>query len=398
VNYRPGVRACVGVIASVTAVVVAGRATGAVAATRSTPPENIELTSVSCVPGDFCLAVGSYETPSGTGGTVAEMWKGKRWVIQVTPNPKGSLLSVLSGVSCTSPTACVAVGNYTSKATTTLSFAERWNGTKWTVETTVNPKATTQSGDDIGLSAVACTAATSCLAVGFGGPSESGGVLTERWNGHKWTLAPTFDERDVSGLLYGVSCASDVACSAVGAQRVSNGYFVPLAERWNGTRWIVQATPLPKNAAGFTQLQSVSCSTVKSCTAVGIYENEVTNATLVERWNGSKWLLQSTARVAGTLTAGFEGVSCVGATACMAVGAYSGRTPSQSTLAEAWNGTRWFVKPTPNPKAAAGPVLYGISCTASNACTAVGYYLGRDEWSSFAERWNGRTWKIETMA
>ena len=45
------------------------------------------------------------------------------WSIQTTPNPAGGSGSILNGVSCTSASACTAVGNSSNG-----TLAEGWNG------------------------------------------------------------------------------------------------------------------------------------------------------------------------------------------------------------------------------------------------------------------------------
>ncbi|MEA2314573.1 MAG: hypothetical protein QOI03_1265, partial [Solirubrobacteraceae bacterium] len=50
-----------------------------------------------------------------------------------------AIISVLSGVSCTTASACTAVGYYVNSAGTRLTLAERWNGTSWATQTTPNP-------------------------------------------------------------------------------------------------------------------------------------------------------------------------------------------------------------------------------------------------------------------
>ena len=54
---------------------------------------------------------------------MAERWNGTAWAMQSIPNPNGS--GQLNGVSCTSASACTAVGYYGGYVT----LAERWNGT-----------------------------------------------------------------------------------------------------------------------------------------------------------------------------------------------------------------------------------------------------------------------------
>ncbi len=51
--------------------------------------------------------------------------------------PRRARIAEFNSVSCTSATSCMAVGDYSDQAgSTDTSFAEQWNGTVWTVETT----------------------------------------------------------------------------------------------------------------------------------------------------------------------------------------------------------------------------------------------------------------------
>ena len=149
--------------------------------------------------------------------TLAEAWNGTRWVVQATPNPPGATLNDLVSVSCTSPKACMAIG-----------------------ETEVYSKHSP-------------------------GPELT---LAEAWNGFKWSILPTPAVEGTTANLAGVSCTSASVCTAVGSYETSNNNLVPLAEGWNGTRWAIESTPVPAGATR-TYLASVSCTSPKTCIAVG---------------------------------------------------------------------------------------------------------------------------------
>ena len=68
------------------------------------PPPGF-LGGVSCIPGGGCTAVGSL------GGTLALRWSGRIWSIQPTANVAPAATR-LNAVSCSSASACVAVGDY----------------------------------------------------------------------------------------------------------------------------------------------------------------------------------------------------------------------------------------------------------------------------------------------
>ena len=214
-----------------------------------------------------------------------------------------------------------------------MTLAERWNGTRWSIQHTPNP---TGSGD-IQLFGVSCTSASACMAVG-GYDHRS---LAERWNGSSWSIQPVSTPAgSTETSLGGVSCTSGRACTATGIYTTRTHTTVPLVERWNGTRWSVQRTP---NPPGYTniKLYGVSCTSGRACTAVGAYgSGDFPSVPIAERWNGSSWSIQRTPTPAGSTHLWLYGVSCRSGRACTAVGAYTHGSSPSVTLAESWNGIR----------------------------------------------------------
>jgi hypothetical protein len=344
-----------------------------------------DLTGVSCTAANACEAVGDYSDSSGDQVTLAERWNGTKWSVQTTPNPIGATFSYLYGVSCGAVNACEAVGEYSNSSGTQVTLAEGWNGTSWTVQTTPNPTNSLPV-----LSAVACSAANACTAVGNDNPA----TLAEEWNGTSWTIQNTPDPKgDESATLNGVACSAAEACTAVGFDYDQSGVGVTLAEAWNGTSWKIQATPNPTGGGETIQLNGVACSAANACTAVGSSSARI----LAEAWNGTMWTVQATP-AAGATESQLLGVACSASNACTAVGAYYISSGNPATLAEAWNGTSWTVQATPTPKGSDDSVLDGVGCSAANACEAVGYYGKSSSVSTMlAEAWNGTTWTIQAV-
>ncbi len=350
--------------------------------TTSNPTSpNPTLSSVSCTSPTACMAVGDYSDSAGDRLLLAERWDGTSWTIEPTPNPAGSHFSVLSAVSCTSATACIAVGtNYTDNGGTALGvLVERWDGASWAIQSTPAPP-----GGRPTLRGVSCTSAMACTAVGFY-DSNSGlpQTLAERWDGTNWTIQTTANYGIYGGstfyplitTLVGVSCASPTACAAVGGYVDQTGQNHTVAETWNGTTWALEFPQDPTDAKSgyFLGLSDVSCSSPAACTAVASYTNAAgENVTLAERWNGTSWTIQPTPTPSGAQGSGLNGVSCSSDTACTAVGGYNSSAGTDSTLAERWDGTTWTIQPTPNK--AGGFGLSAVSCSSDTACTAVGRY------------------------
>jgi hypothetical protein len=142
--------------------------------TMRSPPGGGPLRGVSCPTTTACIAVGGLGTP------VADSWTGTAWTAQAVPLPAANNGGQLSSVSCISATDCVAVGYWIESTGPHLTLAEHWDGTAWTIEPTPNPSAAVVSY----LSGVSCTAPTSCTAVGYyQNQSNLNVTLAEQYSG-----------------------------------------------------------------------------------------------------------------------------------------------------------------------------------------------------------------------
>jgi hypothetical protein len=399
--------AAVGVIGLMPTAVPAAAAASIAPTQKGTTVRHGELEAVTCLSAKECTAVGGDPR-----GALAEKWNGKKWVVEPAPPGPGTN-HFLSAVSCTSATACTAVGSYTAKSRkeVALTLADRWNGKAWTHEPTPNPAGTTLAE----LLGVSCSSATACTAVGdYAAPGKPELTLAERWNGKKWVIEATPRPKGtVTSGLSSVSCSSATSCVAVGNYDSTKlaGPFA-LVEGWNGKKWAYALPPNPKGACtahpppykpGCTvdsEFLGVSCTSVKACTAVGEYVPFSATSfppprTLAEDWNGMNWTIESSPSPKGRTKyiqpPPLNTVSCTSAKACTAVGRYVNNSGISETLAEGWNGTKWVIEPT--PKISTGSALSGVSCKSSR-CTAVGsQHLTRVE--TLAEGWNGKKWAIE---
>jgi len=192
------------------------------------------FTGIDCVR-TFCMAVGEQVRSAAPGEvTLAEELTAGRWRQVSTPAISGADLTVLSGIWCANQRNCKAVGQ--TQGTATGAIAEAWSGSTWTVQA---PSA----GTGI-LSAVACSSASRCMAVGAGASRP----ISERWTGSSWTSVPTAQvTRTAFAFLDQVSCPTATRCISVGA-RTNGGpgdIGTSLAEEWNGSSWSVLKTLNP---------------------------------------------------------------------------------------------------------------------------------------------------------
>jgi hypothetical protein len=261
--------------------------------------------------------VGTYDTGSLT-QTLVETSSGSNWSVVPSPDPPGSLFSVLTGVSCTGPTACTAVG-YSILGTATQTLVEAWDGSTWSVVQSPDPAGSPDSE----LNGVSCTTPSACTAVGYAVIGTSHDTLVESWDGGSWTIVPspgapgsTIDD------LLGVSCTGATSCAAVGYS-TSGSSIGTLVELWNGSSWSVSPSPDVTNALD-DYLYGVSCTGPIACTAVGYTVNGGTTRTLIEAWDGSTWSIVPSPTPSNSLANVLSAVSCTGPVGCTAVGSGDG--------------------------------------------------------------------------
>jgi len=368
------------------------------------------LLGVSCAGPAACTAVGATDDPSGTSVPLALTWDGSIWHGGQAPAPAGAEGSGLSAVSCSAGSACTAAGSYDTASGASALLAERWDGSGWTVQHVPVPHGTTGSL----LSGVSCPAAGACVAAGvYSGPAPSGAApagrssgpqevqpLAVAWNGSAWAVrAAVIPPAAIGGYFAAVSCAAVAACTAVGSFAVAaSPANLSLAESWNGTAWRVHPAVSPPGANA-SQLAADSCWSARSCVAVGFYASSATAVdALAETWDGSRWRITSTPNPRGARASGLESVSCTGPRSCMAVGITYGRLGRSRPLAERWDGTRWTLVPVPVPAHGSRFALYGVSCSGPGACTAVGFYDGTGgRATALAERWDGVRWTVQAL-
>ena len=269
----PGICFAVGyyvVAGMLTESTLAERWSGGQWAIQSTPSPGTgridQLTGISCLSAIDCTAVGIISTQTTTNGTLVEHWDGTSWTVVPSPDPVDTTVADFTGVSCASATSCTAVGLYDISGSRPheLPLAEHWDGTKWTVTHVPLPTGIIAGSFDGGVS---CTSATHCIAVGdIATPNQPSNTqpLAERWNGTGWTVQPTPTPASAyNPFLDAVSCSAPAHCTAVGGYLANGSTGSSLVERRDNTAWTIQAD------AASGGLTGVSCTSSTSCTAVG---------------------------------------------------------------------------------------------------------------------------------
>jgi hypothetical protein len=339
---------------------------------------------VTCVSASDCWAVGWYVNDQYILQTIIERWNGSTWSVVPSRNTSTTHYNLLSAVTCTSAADCWAVGYYYNARNVEQTFIEHWNGTSWSIVTSPNTALPNV------LNAVTCASASDCWAVGTTNQFATEGVpqtLIEHWNGSSWAIVNSPNTSTTQGnSLFGVTCASASDCWAVGNHWSSSG-ILTLIEHWNGVSWSIARSP---NATGVNvnELSSVTCASGSDCWAVGDRTTSGYYQTLIIHWNGFQWKIVTSPNPSVEQDTFLNGVTCGSASDCWAVGS----TDYYHPLIERWNGTSWAVI----TGADVGPgqsVLHGVACSAVSQCWTVGYSTPpHNTPQTLIERWDGTSW------
>ena len=293
------------------------------------------LDGVSCPWRTYCLAVGYYFTAAQSDAPLSESWDGHTWTIRATPVPTGATGSELRAVSCSAANHCVAVGAYDTSDGSQFGFAERWDGTAWHLQHVAGVTGATGSE----LVGVACTSGTACTAVGdYADGQGRQRVLAEVWNGTAWRVehTPTVAGAQAVGLT-SVACTAATTCTAAGRYIDTRGDTDTLVEIRRGASWAVQPSPNQPGAvstsfAGVACLSNTSCVAVGNEYALGPTGHPLPPTAFAEAWDGSTWRIEAVATPAGANSSLLTGVSCAQAR-CHAVGYVFASSGHQVTYA-----------------------------------------------------------------
>jgi hypothetical protein len=203
------------------------------------------LWSVTCITTTDCISVGQ----EGNNATLAEQWNGSVWSTMPTPvlDADGSS-NLLSSVSCVDGSDCWAVGELEDQP-----LAEHFDGSTWSEVPTPAPAGTSS------FSSVSCVSTSSCQGVGLTWLSGSQGgttSLTETWDGSAWTVTPNpiVATPGQNNQLNSVDCISSLTCVAVGSDQGSS-----VVLDFQSGEWLQAPSPAPIPGATSTLLGGISC-------------------------------------------------------------------------------------------------------------------------------------------
>jgi hypothetical protein len=150
--------------------------------------------------------------------------------------------------------------------------------------------------------------------------------------------------------------------------------------------------PVPTGTT-FAQLNGVTCVSATNCTAVGFAGSGTAQKMLILHWNGTNWMVVPPPVLSAATGSDLFSLWCSNANSCDAVGNFFVGSSSKP-LAIHWTGTHWKQVGMPTPTGALYPTPQSISCAGATNCWAVGLYTAGGKQRGLVERWNGTSWKL----
>ncbi len=356
---------------------------------------SVALNSVTCLAATDCLAAGTSTSSTGEQPVVERWTPHGGWKVMRLPSlPAGSTAATLTSISCSGRDFCVTLGTYLAPGAGYPAYTPYgyvWRGSRWSL--TMLPQPAGPPGMQV--SGLSCMSPTSCLAVGYSYTTSTAPGVTERWNGSAWT--------DFSGpIMDAVSCVTATGCTGVGRADTPppDANELVVVDHWGGASWIPVATLASGDLEddSYAPLQ-ISCAAAGCMVTGGVTDDLGDIFPVAWHGDGGTWSATPTPPLGGGYASGdryyFAGVSCAGRGRCTTVGSFFGSTVSSGyvNLAERWNGSAWAVQSTPpNPPTSSGfTSLVAVSCPDGRNCLAIGQGSG-----SYADRWTPTGWTATT--
>jgi hypothetical protein len=268
-----------------------------------------QLVAVAAIATNDVWAVGPTGNPVFSANRLTEHWDGSRWTIVSSPNDTGQS-SLYTGVAAVSSKDVWAVGNYyPQRGANVFILSDSWNGARWVPV----PSPRTRF-DMIYMSGVAAASARDAWAVGTDYTNCSPFcTFAEHWNGNRWSIASPQNNYYESSLG-GVAAVSANDGWAVGwAIPSPNAPQVTLTVHWNGNSWVDVSSP--NYPVFLNYLDAVSAVSTSDVWTVGWTQAQ---GPLTEHWNGHAWSIVPSPNLGGNVR--LTGVAAISSTDVLAVG------------------------------------------------------------------------------
>jgi hypothetical protein len=331
------------------------------------------LVAVDALAGNDAWAVGYYIGNEGLYETLSAHWNGSAWTLVETPNMGQETGDWLYGVAAVSPSEAWAVG-YTAgpwDTYTSTTLIEHWTGSAWSVVSSPNPSNDPIYGANQ-LYDVRAFAPNDVWAVGWYWTTIGSAPLVVRWDGRRWKVSPTPNDEYRQLVALDGTSSSDIW--AVGhSLNFSNGHQA-LAMHWDGRTWAVVPTPI---LAGDIYLNDVSVVSATDVWAVGYsLPANLDIQPLFLHWDGSAWSVIPSPHLSSTYNY-LQSITAVSANRVWAAGYRTISGHQVVSLVERWDGTQWRIESTPN-RPNGGNYLFDVTVDPAGGLWSAGYFYPDD--------------------
>jgi len=252
-------------------------------------PASAQLEAVTCARDGSCTAIGSYQDSAGDTQTMALAkpaagpWR-QATEVPSPPNAAANPDALMTGIACSGPGTCAAVGNYSVSASQFEAMGAVESRGTWHRATEIALPRGAIASTFTAVDSVSCLPSGPCLGVGQYAVSatQSRAMAVAEANGRfgramAITAVPRRASKNAGTYLQGISCQPSGICFAVGGGRNEAGHSVAMYMVRSGGRWRAAFLPSPPGAATgrlqLSALYSVSCTGRAHCIAVGYYDD-----------------------------------------------------------------------------------------------------------------------------
>jgi hypothetical protein len=361
-------------------------------------------------------------SPASAAPAATRTWGNARTIPGLAALAKGGQSGV-SAISCAAPGNCVADGTYLDGKKHSQVFVAGEKNGHWGNAIEVPGLGALNKGDAGGLDGedvfVSCAPKVNGNCAAAGAYQDSTGkahlFVADEKAGH-WGNA--IEIPGLGHLNSGDAAVFALACGAVDTCTVGGYYDVPgkgndehsqgfIADeksgRWGNARAVPGLATLNTGQVG--EVDSVSCPTGGSCTAVGSYSDTklISHTFAADEKNGTWGPAREIPGTQSLRNSAPVAVSCASAGNCSATGAFLDRRGKDQVFVAAESGGTWrpaAAKPLPHfaalntGKKSGGAVgAMAISCRAPGNCATTGIYLAGPAARSYVADETGGTWR-----
>ncbi len=320
------------------------------------------ITSMSCIPPTNCFGLGYAGTnDTSTGDDHIIRFDGHAWTVTNQANTSGVPSPPLpQRIWCSGPTQCVGVTDLHDVTT----WITRWNGTAWSTVTVLRGPGADLSG----LTSVACSGASSCIAMSGSEP----GTLARLVDGH-WQADTNAPPPAVSD----VTCAAPNDCWAVGPDATQILHI-------DATSWHTVTAPTPPGTStgtpGNPLLSSPACAAPTDCWAVGYWYTPETATTpesasgyFLEHYNGQSWTVSTSLDLSdldsdSSGNWGYYDLTCPAPDDCLMLQT----TPDGKIFLSGWDGHQWQAQALPTMPQQIRYTDMQLTCASATHCLVYG--------------------------